>query len=146
MIAKTFPPEQVRQVLAATGKASERERDLPAPVMVDYAIALALNMGSSIREALCCLLEGLRWRWGAEAVKMAGKPLWVRAGAGDQRAEQRRRRRHQKEIASAHSGFPPGRAGGGTERAERVARPSAHAQNTSTPGSAPRSGRPISRR
>src|SRR3712207_1870712 len=30
-------------------------------------------MGSSTREALRCLLEGLRWLWGAEAVKVAGK-------------------------------------------------------------------------
>ena len=63
----------MRQVLAETGKASERERDLPAPVMVYYAIALALYMGSSTREVLRCLLEGLRWLWGAEAVRVAGK-------------------------------------------------------------------------
>jgi hypothetical protein len=30
-------------------------------------------MGSSTREVLRCLLEGLRWLWGAEAVKVAGK-------------------------------------------------------------------------
>ena len=73
VIARAVPPERVRQVLAETGKASERERDLPAPVMVYYAIALALYMGSSTREVLRCLLEGLRWLWGAEAVKVAGK-------------------------------------------------------------------------
>src|SRR5213593_352996 len=73
VIARAFPPERVRQVLAETGKASERERDLPAPVMVYYAIALALYMGSSTREVLRCLLEGLRWLWGAEAVRVAGK-------------------------------------------------------------------------
>src|SRR3954453_8485838 len=69
--ARAVPPERVRQVLAETGKASER--DLPAPVMVYYAIALALYMGSSTREVLRCLLEGLRWLSGAEAVKVAGK-------------------------------------------------------------------------
>ena len=47
VIAKAFPLDLVRQVLAETGKASERERDLPAQVMVYYAIALALYMGSS---------------------------------------------------------------------------------------------------
>jgi hypothetical protein len=41
--------------------------------MVYYAIALALYMGSSTRGVLRCLLEGLRWLWGAEAVKVAGK-------------------------------------------------------------------------
>ena len=73
VIARAVPPERVRQVLTETGRASERERDLPAPVMVYYAIALALYMGSSTREVLRCLLEGLRWLWGAEAVKVAGK-------------------------------------------------------------------------
>jgi transposase IS4-like protein/DDE family transposase len=73
VIARTFPIGAVRQVLAETDKASERERDLPAHVMVYYAIALALYMGSSTREVLRCLLEGLRWLWGAEAVKVAGK-------------------------------------------------------------------------
>ena len=73
VIARAFPPERVQQIRAETGKASERERDLPAQVMVYYAIALALYMGSSTREVLRCLLEGLRWLWGAEAVKVAGK-------------------------------------------------------------------------
>src|ERR671915_2481325 len=73
VIARAVPPDRVRQVLAETGKASERERDLPAQVMVCYAIALALYMGSSTREVLRCLLEGLRWLRGAEAVKVAGK-------------------------------------------------------------------------
>lgn len=73
VIAKTFPLNQVQQILADTGKASERERDLPAHVMVYYAIALALYMTASTREVLRCLLEGLRWLWGAEAVRVAGK-------------------------------------------------------------------------
>jgi hypothetical protein len=73
VIARAVPPERVRQVLTETGRASERERDLPAQVMVYYAIALALYMGSGTREVLRCLLEGLRWLWGAEAVKVAGK-------------------------------------------------------------------------
>jgi hypothetical protein len=61
VIAKTFPLERVRSVLAATGRTSERERDLPAHVVVYYAIALALYMQSSYREVLRCLLEGLQW-------------------------------------------------------------------------------------
>src|SRR4051795_9020129 len=72
VIAKTFPLDQVRQVLAETGRASERERDLPAHVMVYFAIALALYTTSGTREVLRCLLEGLRWLWGAEAVRVAG--------------------------------------------------------------------------
>ncbi len=61
VITKTFPLERVRSVLAVTGKASQRERDLPAHVVVYYAIALALYMQSSYREVLRCLLEGLQW-------------------------------------------------------------------------------------
>src|SRR5215208_6519963 len=66
VIARAVPPERVRQILAETGKASERERDLPAQVMVYDAIALALYTGSGTR-------EGLRWLRGAEAVKVAGR-------------------------------------------------------------------------
>ena len=73
VLARAFPPDRVRQVLAETGRASERERDLPAHVMVYYAIALALYAGAGTREVLRCLLEGLRWLWGAEAVRVAGK-------------------------------------------------------------------------
>ena len=73
VIAKAFPLGEVRRVLAETGRASERERDLPAHVMVYYAIALALYTTSGTREVLRCLLEGLRWLWGAEAVRVAGK-------------------------------------------------------------------------
>src|SRR3954468_12674832 len=72
-IARTFPIGEVRRVLAETGRASERERDLPAHVMVYYAIALALYMPAGTREVLRCLLEGLRWLRGAEAVRVAGK-------------------------------------------------------------------------
>jgi hypothetical protein len=73
VIAQTFPLERVQRVLADTGKARERERDLPAQVMVYYVIALALYMSASTREVLRCLLEGLRWLWGAEAVRVSGK-------------------------------------------------------------------------
>ena len=61
VITKTFPLERVRSVLGATGKASQRQRDLPAHVVVYYTIALALYMHSSYREVLRCLLEGLQW-------------------------------------------------------------------------------------
>src|ERR671920_2167651 len=73
VIAKTFPLGEVRRVLAETGRASARERDLPAHVMAYYAIALALYAGAGTREVLRCLLEGLRWLRGAEAVRVAGR-------------------------------------------------------------------------
>jgi len=55
-------------------RASRRERDLPAHVVVYYVIALALYMRSSYREVLRCLLEGVQWLLDpSAAVKVAGK-------------------------------------------------------------------------
>ena len=74
VITKTFPLTTVRSVLAASGKASLRERDLPAHVVMYYVIALALYMQASYREVLRCLLEGLQWlRDPAAPLKVAGK-------------------------------------------------------------------------
>ena len=61
VVAKTFPLEKIGAALAATGKESVRQRDLPAHVVVYYVIALALYMQSSYREVLRCLLEGIQW-------------------------------------------------------------------------------------
>jgi len=60
VITRMIPLKRVHAVLAATGTASQRERDLPAHVVVYYAIALALYMQSSYREVLRCLLVSLR--------------------------------------------------------------------------------------
>ena len=64
VVAKTFPVEKVKAVLEATGKQSQRQRDWPAPVVVYYAIALALYRQVSCREVLRCLLEGIQWLQG----------------------------------------------------------------------------------
>jgi len=61
VIAKFVPADKVREVLQQTDRASIRERDLPAHVVVYYVIALALYMRSSYREVLRCLLEGVQW-------------------------------------------------------------------------------------
>ncbi|MBZ2180888.1 MAG: transposase domain-containing protein, partial [Acidobacteria bacterium] len=61
VIAKFFPAEKVHEILQETNRASIRERDLPAHVVVYSAIALALYMRSSYREVLRCLLEGVQW-------------------------------------------------------------------------------------
>ncbi len=74
VITKTFPMRKIHSVLAATGTASVRQRDLPAHVVVYYVIALALYMHSSYREVLRCLLEGVQWLLDPSAtVKVAGK-------------------------------------------------------------------------
>ena len=61
VIARWFPRRVVDRVLRESGKASRRQRDLPAHVVVYYVIALALYMQSSYREVLRCLLEGFDW-------------------------------------------------------------------------------------
>lgn len=61
VVAKTFPLDKIHAALAANGKESVRQRDLPAHVVVYYVIALALYMLSSYREVLRCLLEGIQW-------------------------------------------------------------------------------------
>ena len=74
VLAKVFPVQKVKSVLAGTGKASIRQRDLPAHVVVYYVIALALYMQSSYREVLRCLLEGIQWLLNpAVRVKVTGK-------------------------------------------------------------------------
>src|SRR6476620_5141948 len=76
VIAKAFPIGEVRRVLAETGRASERERDLPAHVMVYYAVALALYTTASTREVL---RQGDRVNGGSrgladKALQVAGVP------------------------------------------------------------------------
>ena len=74
VIAKSFPLSRVHSLLAATNRASIRQRDLPAPIVMYYVIALALYMGSSYREVLRCLLEGVQWLVDPSTkIKVAGK-------------------------------------------------------------------------
>lgn len=74
VIAAAFPLDRVRKILTETGKGSRRERDLPAHVVVYYAIALALYMQVSYQEVLRCLLEGIRWLLGpGDEIKVTGK-------------------------------------------------------------------------
>ena len=74
VLTKTFPLSHVKAVLAAQGRASQRQRELPAHVVVYYVICLALFMQVSYREVLRCLLEGLAWLLGpGEAVQVTGK-------------------------------------------------------------------------
>lgn len=74
VLTKMVPQTAVDEVLRRTGKASLRQRELPAHVVVYYVIALALYMQSSYREVLRCLLEGVQWLLGPGArVHVVGK-------------------------------------------------------------------------
>jgi hypothetical protein len=67
VLAKSVPLASVREVLTKCKRASVRERELPAHVVVYYVMALALYMHCACREVLRCLLEGMRWLNGPEA-------------------------------------------------------------------------------
>ena len=74
VVATTFPRVTIDAVLARTCRASVRQRELPAHVVVYYVIALALYMQSSYREVLRCLLEAVQWLAAPGAsVKVTGK-------------------------------------------------------------------------
>ncbi len=66
VVAKTFPVDRIRRILAETGRTSKRQRDLPMHVVVYYVIAMALYMQVSCREVLRCLMEGIPWLVGRE--------------------------------------------------------------------------------
>jgi hypothetical protein len=61
VVTKSIPLHMVKSVLRSFQKLSQRERALPAHVVVYYVIALALYMQVAYREVLRCLLEGIQW-------------------------------------------------------------------------------------
>ena len=77
VVTTAFPLPVIRRLLAETGRTSQRERELPAHVMVYYVIALALYMQVSYREVLRSLLEGLRWLAGPDATVHAAGPSGI---------------------------------------------------------------------
>jgi len=74
VVCRAIPRARVEAALAETGRASQRQRELPAHVVVYYVIATALFAQASYREVLPCLLDGLRWLMGAgEGPHVTGK-------------------------------------------------------------------------
>jgi len=74
MLTKRLPVSQVEEVLREQGRESQRQRQLPAQVVVYYVIALALYMEVSTREVLRYLQEGAKWLLGpAGSIKVTGK-------------------------------------------------------------------------
>ena len=61
VLAERIPLEAIHKALRKEGRQSERERRLPAHVVVYYVVALALYMHVSYEEVLRCLVEGLQW-------------------------------------------------------------------------------------
>src|SRR2546422_7580817 len=59
VLASVCPRALIEEVLADTGKASQRERLLPAPAVVYYVMAVALWREAPLEEELRVVCEGL---------------------------------------------------------------------------------------
>ena len=68
VLASVCPRALIEEVLADTGKASLRERLLPAPAVVYYVMALALWREAPLEEVLRVVCEGLQWLGGGQTV------------------------------------------------------------------------------
>ena len=67
VLAAVCPRPLIDEVLAETGKASQRERLLPAAAVVYYVMALALWREAPLEEVLRVVCEGLHWLGGGQA-------------------------------------------------------------------------------
>jgi hypothetical protein len=79
VIARAFPPERVQQILAETGKASERERDLPAQVMAEPLAKLRRGSARFVASgdsasAISRDCSGIAW------YSAASERFWVTSG------------------------------------------------------------------
>ena len=73
VLASVCPRELIDEVLAHTGRASRRERLLPAPAVVYYVMALALWREAPLEEVLRVVCEGLQWLGGESEAAQASK-------------------------------------------------------------------------
>jgi hypothetical protein len=65
VLTRTFPPELVDRVVTRTGRGEQRQRLLPARVVVYYTLAMCLFAQVGYEEVMRLLVEGLAWarRW-----------------------------------------------------------------------------------
>ncbi|MGH8297099.1 MAG: IS4 family transposase [Steroidobacteraceae bacterium] len=68
VLTRVFPPELVDGVVVEAGRREQRQRLLPARVVVYYVLALALFADCSYEEVMRQLVEGLAWESGWEQV------------------------------------------------------------------------------
>jgi hypothetical protein len=66
VLAGVCPRPLIDEVLAQTGRGSQRNRLLPAPAVVYYVMALALWREVPLEEVLRVVCEGLQWLGGGE--------------------------------------------------------------------------------
>ncbi len=74
VLARSFPPELVDEVIAGCGRTEQRHRSLPARVMAYFAIGMGLYSEGSYEDVLGLLTDGLSWASGwAEEWKLPSK-------------------------------------------------------------------------
>ena len=64
VLTRTFPPALIDAVLASSGRVQQRQRLLPARLVVYYVLAMALFSDSGYEEVMRNLVEGLAWQSG----------------------------------------------------------------------------------
>lgn len=81
LLARVFPVDRVKAILQETGRESQRERRLPASLMVYYVMALALYMQVSYQEILRLVFEAFNWLSAhpADQVQIAAKSAIAKA-------------------------------------------------------------------
>ncbi|MCA1680924.1 MAG: transposase domain-containing protein, partial [Actinobacteria bacterium] len=67
VLTRVFPPEVVDRVIAESGRTEQRQRLLPARVVVYYVLGLGLYSSSSYEEVMRMLVDGLAWQSGWQA-------------------------------------------------------------------------------
>src|ERR671913_2163739 len=84
VLTSTYPPELVDRVVAESGRTQQRQRLLPARVVVWLGLAMALFSGQAYEEVARLLAGGLGWarRW----------QQWYRAPSAPAIAKARARR------------------------------------------------------
>ena len=73
VLARTFPPGLVDEVIAECGRTELRHRSLPARTMAYFAIGMALHSEGSYEDVLALLSDGLAWSADSEPVKLPSK-------------------------------------------------------------------------
>lgn len=80
LLARVYPLAKVNEVLRRTGRMGARERDLPAPLMMYYSMALGLYMRENYEEVLRCVFEAYNWMVAAsKGVRIASRSAISRA-------------------------------------------------------------------
>lgn len=78
VIALCFPLAEVSRIIAECGRASQRVRDLPAPLVAYYVIGLSLFPSAGYQAVLGWLLCGLNWLKGS-TLRLSDKAALSRA-------------------------------------------------------------------